>query len=933
MSTETTLDLKKTVNLPSKQLPMKGNLTQAEPARLKRWNEKDVYGEMRKARAGRPMFLFHDGPPYANGKIHLGTAFNKILKDFVLKSRVMMGFDVPYIPGYDCHGLPIEKKVEEELGKKRFEMSAMQIRRAARKFAEKHIKVMNQDFQRLGIFGDWENAYETMSFGYEAAILRTLGDFMKLGSVYRGLRPVHWSIGAQSALAEAELEYKDVTDPSVYVAFPLKSDPAELDPALAGKSVSVVIWTTTPWTLPANLGICFGPTFDYVVVEVNGENYLVAEELLKAVSEKCDWTDPQVIARFKGQVMDRKAAWHPWIERESLCMVGDHVTLDAGTGCVHTAPGHGAEDFYIGKEYGLDAYCPVDGRGHFTEEVEHFAGMQVFEANPKIVAFLKEKGRLLKVEDYFHSYPHCWRTNTPTIFRATPQWFISMDSADLRQKALDEINKVSWLPAWGRDRMSNMFVSRADWCISRQRAWGVPITALKCSDCATEYVSADLMYRVAEFFEKEGADAWYLREFTDFVEPGFKCGHCGSEKFEKEMDILDVWLDSGTSWQVMERAGLCTPEEPASDVYLEGSDQYRGWFNSSLIVSLGLRNHAPYKQIITHGYVVDGKGQKFSKKLGNAIEPQELINKGGVDIIRLWVASLDYTEDVRISDEIMARISDAYRKIRNTACYLVNNLYDFDPKQDAVPVSELMEIDRWALVKMNEVVKTVREAYDRYDFQAAYFALYGFCATELSNIYFDVLKDRLYTCAPKSFERRSAQTGLYEIVHRMARLLAPFIVFTADEIWEKMPHPEGADVSIHVTEFPDYDKNLADPALLTRWEKLLEVRSTVLKALETERVSGHIGSSLEAQVTLAVSGDMAEILNSYGEDALTFFFIVSGVKLTEAEGPDVQVTVSLANGIKCERCWHYETTVGQDERFPTLCHRCATNVEAGWLKN
>jgi isoleucyl-tRNA synthetase len=929
MSELSTVDLKKTVNLPSKDLPMKGNLAQTEPARLKRWAESDVYAAIRRARAGRPKFLLHDGPPYANGNIHMGTAFNKILKDFILKTRAMAGFDTPYIPGYDCHGLPIEKKVIDELaGKGKTELPPLAIRREARRFAERHIKKMNADFQRLGVFGEWNAPYQTMSYGYEAAILRTLADFVEMGSVYRGLRPVHWSIGAQSALAEAELEYKDVTSPSVYVAFPL-NHPEAVDPALEGKNVSVVIWTTTPWTLPANLGISFGPEFDYVAVEVGSEVYIVAEALLEALLQKFGWEKHHAIAKFKGAAMDQRIARHPWLDGESLCMTGAHVTLDAGTGCVHTAPGHGAEDFHIGKEYGLEPYCPVDGRGVFAADVEHFAGMSIFDANPKIIELLREKGRLLKAEDYFHSYPHCWRTKTPTIFRATPQWFISMDEGDLRQKALREIAAVTWLPAWGQERMRGMFENRADWCISRQRAWGVPIAAVRCAHCGSEHTSPELMRRVAEFFEKEGADAWYVRPVSDFVEPDFQCGMCGSGELEKEMDILDVWLDSGVSWQVMERAGLCTPDERASDVYLEGSDQYRGWFNSSLTVGLGLRNRAPYKAVLTHGYVVDVDRQKMSKSIGNVIEPQTLIEKSGADILRLWVASVDFTDDVRISDEILARIGDAYRKIRNTACYLVNNISDFNPASDAVPTAELIEIDRWALAKVNELTRRVRRAYDDYDFQSAYFALLNFCTTELSSVYFDVLKDRLYTYAPKSHERRSAQTALYEIAHRVTRLLAPILAFTSDEIWEKLPATGEKAPSVHVAEFPADDETFADAELLKRWETLLAVRADVLRSLEEKRAAGEIGASLEAQVAVTASGATYRALADYGAEALSFLFIVSQVRLTEsAEG--MTISVARAEGVKCERCWHYEATVGADPDFPTICGRCAKNVRAGW---
>lgn len=927
MTTE--LDLKKTVNLPSKDLPMKGNLTQAEPARLKKWAQTDLYAAIAAARAGKPKFLLHDGPPYANGKIHMGTAFNKILKDFIVKSRSMLGFDAPYIPGYDCHGLPIEKKVIDELLQKgKSDLPVMAIRREARKFAEKHIKQMNADFQRLGVFGDWANAYQTMSFGYEAAILRTLAEFVRRGSVYRGLRPVHWSIGAQSALAEAELEYKDRVDPSIYVAFPLKTDPAEIAPELAGRRVSVIIWTTTPWTLPANLGISFGPEFDYTAVAVGDEVFIVAEKLLEDLAKAFGWLEYDRVATFKGAALDRKLARHPWLDRDSLLMVGDHVTLDAGTGAVHTAPGHGAEDFQIGKAYGLDAYCPVDHRGHFVEDVEHFGGQMVFDANPNIIAFLKENGTLVKAEDYPHSYPHCWRTKTPTIFRATPQWFISMDAAGLRGEAIAEIAKVKWLPTWGEERMKNMFVNRGDWCVSRQRAWGVPITALRCAKCGTEHASADLMDRVAEFFDKEGADAWYQRPASDFVDADFRCGECGATEFDKEMDILDVWLDSGTSWQVMERAGLATDDGYASDVYIEGSDQYRGWFNSSLIVGLGLRGRAPYKQVVTHGYVLDKDARKMSKSLGNVIEPQELIDKSGGDILRLWTASVDYTEDIRIGDEILARIGDAYRKLRNTFCYLVNNLAGFDPATDAVPTAELIEIDRWALAKTNDLVAKVRAAYEAYNFQGVYFAVLNFATTELSNVYFDVLKDRLYTYAPKSVERRSAQTALFEITHRLARLVAPILAFTADEVWEKLPGEKAA--SVHIAELPHPDAALADADLLARWDTLLDIRSLALKEIENRRAAGEIGSSLETQVTLTASGETYKALAAYGETALSFLLIVSKVTLVEGDG-EPAATVAKADGEKCERCWHYETTVGHDADFPTICTRCAENVRAGWV--
>jgi isoleucyl-tRNA synthetase len=994
MATETPLELKKTVNLPKTNFAQKANLAQMEPARLERWAELDLYNRIRRARAGSDKFILHDGPPYANSDIHIGTALNKILKDFVVKSRTMMGLDAPYVPGYDCHGLPIENYVEKKLGAKKANMPVVSFRRACREHAAEALKRQTRDFQRLGVLGAWDDPYLTMSTTYEAETARMFGRFLERGYVYKGARPVYWCIHDQTALAEAEVEYMEHTSPSVYVKFPLADDSASIDPALAGRKVFFLIWTTTPWTLPANLGIAVNPVFEYVAIENGDEVYIVASELVEAVAEKCGLGErdannaliaPKILARFPGARLDRLQCRHAWLDRASLVMLGEHVTLGgeadaeteldvrearekkatgkgAGTGCVHTAPGHGHDDFVIGTRYGLEIYCPVDNAGRFTREVEHFAGERVFEANPRIVEFMREQGSLVFTQDYKHRYPHCWRCHNPVIFRATPQWFISLDALagsasgefekdedgrdlanytdnyvgvedqtprSLRAGALSEIERVQWIPAWGRDRMRNMQQGRPDWCISRQRVWGVPIPVLYCADCNEALTDPALIRHIAAIFERESVDVWYTREAREFLPEDFKCPNCAGLEFTKEMDILDVWFDSGvSSIAVLEkREGLRWP----ADLYLEGGDQYRGWFNSSLMLGLAAHDRAPYHTVLTHGWVVDGQGKAMHKSAGNAVSSNEVIKESGAEILRLWCASTDYHEDMRLSAEILQRISDAYRKIRNTARFALGNLTGFEPERDAVTRAEMLEIDAWALAELDQLIERVRKAYETYEFHLAYQALYHFCTVTLSARYFDIIKDRLYTAAPRNAARRSAQTALYQIADALARLLAPILVFTADEIWENMTtsstetgNAHALAASVHLAEFP-FAEGAHDEKLQAQWERIFAVRDLVLRALEEARAAKIIGSGLEARVQLFASGDTLELLERY-RDELRYIFIVSQVELFSSVGDEtsdaVRVQIERADGEKCERCWNYSVRVGKSERYPTACERC-----------
>ena len=982
MSTET-LDLKKTVNLPKTAFSQKANLTQAEPARLKKWEQLDLYRLIREARRGAEKFILHDGPPYANADIHLGTAMNKVLKDFIVKSRTMMGYDAPYVPGYDCHGLPIELYVDRKLGAKKANMSPVSIRRACREHAAQALKNQTRDFKRLGILGEWSDPYLTMSNHYEAETARMFARFVERGYVYKGARPVYWCIQDQTALAEAEVEYHQHTSPSVYVKFPLRSDPALIDPALKGKKVFVLIWTTTPWTLPANLGIAVHPDFEYSAFEHGDEVYIVASELVEAVASKCELaprsesgerTTPKILARFQGSKLDRLECTHAWLDRPSLLMVGEHVTMGgeadaeteldvseadkksagskAGTGAVHTAPGHGHDDFVIGKRYGLEIYCPVDHAGRFTPEVEHFAGLRVFDANDKIVEFMRERGVLLFSENYEHRYPHCWRCKNPVIFRATPQWFIAMDQAHsstvekdedgrdrttytdntlddafggLRAASLQEIERVQWIPAWGVDRMRNMLKGRPDWCVSRQRVWGVAIPVFYCSKCNEAVADPVVINHVADIFEKESGDAWYTREATDLLPSGYVCKSCGSTEWTKETDILDVWFDSGTSSiAVLENRRREELRWPA-DVYIEGGDQFRGWFNSSLMVGLAAHDRAPYKTVICHGWTLDAQGRAMHKSAGNAVEPEVVIKESGAEIIRLWCASSNYFDDMRASDEILQRVTDGYRKLRNTARFALGNLAGFDPVRDTVPADEMLEIDRWALSELDAVTGKALKAYEAYEFHSVFHLFYNFATVTLSARYFDIVKDRLYTYAPRSLARRSAQTALHKIADSLARLLSPILVFTADEIWENLPPAKESQPSVHLTTFPSVSGE-ENSTLMQNWAALFAIRDEVLRALEVARIAKEIGSSLEAKVTLSASGKTLELLRQYADD-LRYIFIVSQVDVVESTNNETAIQISQADGKKCERCWNYSTRVGESTKYPTVCERCVEALE------
>jgi isoleucyl-tRNA synthetase len=923
---------KHTLNLPQTDFPMKANLAAREPETLGRWQEMDLYGKLRAARAGKPKYILHDGPPYANGDIHIGHAVNKVLKDIIVKAKSLSGFDAPYVPGWDCHGLPIELQVEKKIGKAGEKVNPAVFRKACREYAAKQVEGQRTDFQRLGVFGDWGKPYLTMDFRFEADILRQLGRIIANGHVYKSYKPVHWCIDCGSALAEAEVEYEDKTSPAIDVRFAIP-DEAALFARLqhvAGKHgsgpLALVIWTTTPWTLPANRAVAVHPELEYVVVQTGTERLLLAEPLLKSAMLRWGIGDYRVIATAAGAALDGVMLRHPFYAREVPVILGGHVTTEAGTGCVHTAPGHGQDDYVVGSRYRLEIDNPVGGDGKFLPGTELFAGEHVFKANPHVIEVLKQRGALLHEEALRHSYPHCWRHKTPIIFRATPQWFIGMDTAGLRAKALDEIKKVSWVPDWGEARITGMIENRPDWCISRQRSWGVPIALFLHKEAGKLHPDTPrLIEEVAKRIEQKGVEAWFELDPRELL--GADAG-----RYEKVTDILDVWFDSGvTHGCVLEkRPELAVP----ADLYLEGSDQHRGWFQSSLLASVAIRGAAPYKGVLTHGFTVDARGMKMSKSKGNVVVPQTVIKTLGADILRLWVAATDYRAEMSISDEILTRTADAYRKIRNTARYLLANLDGFDPVRDSVPPAGMLALDRWVLGRARSLQRDTIAAYDGFSFHLACQRLHQFCVDELSSFYLDVLKDRIYTMPRRSPGRRSAQTAMYHVLEALVRWMAPILSFTAEEVWRYMPGARGASVFLE-TWYGLPDDTAEDLTSEAYWDKLLAVRTEVAREIEKARVAGAIGAGLEAEVDLYVDREWHKVLAAPG-DELRFVLITSAARLHDlandpAAGiataiPGVRVQVNPSAHAKCSRCWHRRPEVGADPAHPQLCGRCITNI-------
>ena len=977
--------LKATLNLPETAFPMKANLPQNEPARLAAWLRDDLYGQIRTARAGAPKYILHDGPPYANGAIHLGHALNKCIKDFVVKTKTMAGFDAPYVPGWDCHGLPIEIKVDEQLGRKKLDMPAVSVRRACREYAQKYVDLQRQQFQRLGVFGRWNDPYLTMSFGYEASILETFYTFFEAGFVYKGLKPVFWCIHDQTALAEAEVEYEQHTSPSIYVRYKLTSDPAQIHPALAGRDVYTIIWTTTPWTIPASQAVAFNPELEYVALQnVDHYIYIVAASLSEQVKQSCNMPEATEIARFNGSRLEHTAFQHPFFDRTVHGVLTDYVTADQGTGAVHTAPAHGVDDFYTGKRYNLPELQYVDNAGrqrNLPDGQWTFESQTVFESNKAITELLRERGALLSATFFEHSYPHCWRCHNPVIVRATEQWFISMEtplpapdgtSSTFRQRALDEIKAVTWDPAWGEERISNMIATRPDWCISRQRIWGVPIAVLLCNRCHQPLRSETVNRGIVELVRQHSADAWYTKTPAELLPAGTRCAACGNadaSEFRKEMDILDVWFESGASWHAV------LDVEPElgfpADLYTEGGDQHRGWFHSSLLTSVALRGIAPYRMVATSGWTLDEQGRAFSKSLGNGVDPVDVAKRLGAEIIRLWVASVDFREDVAASEPLMQRVGDNYRKLRNTLRFLLGNLYDFTPALHSIAFERMEALDQYILARTAELDAAIRKAYDDFEFHRAYHALNEFVNTDLSALYLDVLKDRLYTLAPNHPARRSAQTALWRIAEALVRLIAPILSFTADEVWPLLPHVEGRESSVHLALFPDLADIIPgnESSLEADWQQLLSIRQQVMFELELLREKKEIGKSLDAKVILSVNTTWAKSLEKYvgslpellNVSVVDVHFASSEVVVELAlrehhfqtrvqkdayiNGPvkipddldsspsfDLKsqwaVRVVSADSSRCERCWRYVPDVAADPRFPTVCLRCAEALEA-----
>ena len=918
-------DYNATLNLPKTDFPMRAGLPKSEPVTLKAWESEKVYDKLMELNEGKPQFVLHDGPPYANGDIHLGHALNKILKDFIVRYKNMAGFQSPFVPGWDTHGLPTELKARQKAGiGSSADISVVELRKLCEEFVTGYINDQREQFKRLGCIGEWDNPYVTLKHEFEAEQIKVFAEMADKGYIYRGLKPVYWCSECKTALAEAEIEYAEDPCHSIYVKFPVTDDLGKfeamgIDPA----KVSFVIWTTTTWTLPANVAICVGPRYEYSVIKCGEEFYVMATELYKSAMEEAGKTDYEVVGAIQGSELEYMKTQHPFLDRQSLLIVGDHVTLESGTGCVHTAPGHGVDDYNVCRNYPeIPVICPVNGDGVLTEEAGQFAGLTTDEANKKIAIHLDETGALFALKKIIHQYPHCWRCKSPILFRATDQWFCSVD--DFKDEAVKAINEVQWIPAWGQERITSMVRERKDWCISRQRKWGVPIPIFYCKDCGEPLIDKTAMLSVADVFAKEGSNAWFDHDASEMLPAGTKCAKCGCTFFDKEKDIMDVWFDSGSSHTaVVRRRGYLN--FPA-DLYLEGNDQYRGWFQSSLLTSVATMGVAPYKTVLTHGMILDMEKRKMSKSLGNGISPQEVIKQYGADVLRLWVASCDYQSDVNISFDILKQRSEAYRKIRNTARYILGNLADFNPDTDMVALSELTSIDKWAIAQLNNLIDKVKTAYDNYEFHIVYHSIHNFCVVDMSNFYLDVLKDRLYTEKADSKLRRAAQTAIYLILNAMTRMLAPILAYTSDEIWKYLPHAANEQAE-HVifNEMPAKLDLDVDDSFMAYWDEIHALRDDVKKSLETIIKDKTIKSSLEAKVTLCAGGDKLAFLKK-AENELAAAFIVSEVVI-EDNGGELDIAVEKAEGEKCERCWIISRTVGADSTHPTLCAHCCETLK------
>ncbi len=917
-------DYGKTLNLPKTDFPMRGNLPENEPKVQQEVFENDLYEKMLKKNEGHKSYVLHDGPPYANGEIHIGHALNKVLKDTIVRFKNLQGYYTPYVPGYDTHGLPTEKRAIQVLGINRNEISVSKFRDTCRDFALQFVDKQTEGFKRLGVLGDWKNPYITLKPEFEARQIGVFGEMYKKGYIYKGLKPVYWCTDCETALAEAEIEYKDSKTTSIYVKFPLKDGKGKIDE----KDTFFVIWTTTPWTLPGNMGITVGGDYEYSVVDVGSEKYVIATELVDKVMRLAKIENYKTVQTIEGKELEGMLCKHPFLDRDSRVVLGSEdtivVELDTGTGAVHTAPGYGKEDYLCGLKNGLDIVVTVDGKGHQTEGAGPFAGMYYEKSNKAIIEWLEEKGYLLQKEELVHSYPHCWRCKNPIIFRATDQWFASVDG--FRNETLEAIKKVNWVPAWGEERITSMVKDRNDWCISRQRTWGVPIPIFYCEDCGKEYITDESIKKIQKIFREKGSNAWFDLEEKELLPENAKCSNCGCTHFKKETDIMDVWFDSGSSHQgVLVERGIDYP----ADLYLEGQDQYRGWFQSSLLTAIATSGVAPYKNILTHGWVVDGEGKKMSKSLGNGISPQDIIKEYGADILRLWVISSDFKSDVSISKDILKQISEVYRKIRNTARYILGNINDFDPNE-LVPYNDLLEIDKWALTRVNKLVKEVTQNYENFDFHLVYHDINQFCVTDMSNFYLDIIKDRLYTSKKDAMERKAAQTTMYIILDTLVKLLAPIICYTVEEIWKYMPHTKDEEVeSVMLTKWPEVKAEYDNEELSKKWEKILELKELVSKKLEVARNEKIIGHSLNAKVTLFAEEDDYKFMKE-NQELLMSVFIISDLQIEKNNRQDeekIGVKVEMAEGEKCERCWMYSKTVGEDKENPTLCHRCSEAIK------